>query len=577
LSERPNPSAVARLAPFLVLAATFLAYAAVSSFGFVYDDESQIVHDSFVQQWHFVPAYFTSHVWQWIYPHVGGNYYRPVFLLWLLLNFKVFGLHPAGWHLAVLALHLVATWQVYRLALRLTGSQPAAAIAALLFGLHPVHIEAVAWISGVTEPLAAVFILGSLLSWMRYREARHRTDFAWSLVWFSLGLLTKEQAILVPAFLLAYDRLIARESKSGAGIPIRQSLGLLAPFAAVASLYTLARIHALQGFSQRVTDVGIATNLLTIPSLLVFYTRLLLWPVGLSAFYDTGYVRTFGEALMPLLLCLVMAAAGLFALVRSRSRVAAFAAVLLLLPLAPLMKLDIFFRGEIAHDRYLYLPSIGFVLLLGLGFRWAFERRELRDYALVAVGAVATFFIAATIWQSLNWANNIVLYARGMAIAPNNLVVRNDLANEFMKRGQLDVAIDQYRDVLRRDPTFWLARYNLGYAEYTTGDCAAAVRDLEIAARQNAVDAETFFYLGDCRFRLGDRQDGAALMRHAIELDPRMPNFRASLADDLAATGDLDSMRQALELYRFEATANPAHPTAAARARELESRLANAR
>jgi len=177
LSERPNPSAVARLAPFLVLAATFLAYAAVSSFGFVYDDESQIVHDSFVQQWHFVPAYFTSHVWQWIYPHVGGNYYRPVFLLWLLLNFKVFGLHPAGWHLAVLALHLVATWQVYRLALRLTGSQPAAAIAALLFGLHPVHIEAVAWISGVTEPLAAVFILGSLLSWMRYREARHRTDF----------------------------------------------------------------------------------------------------------------------------------------------------------------------------------------------------------------------------------------------------------------------------------------------------------------------------------------------------------------------------------------------------------------
>ena len=69
----------------------------------MYDDEGQIVHDIFVQHWHFVPAYFVSHVWQYFVPHLPGNYYRPVFLIWLLLNFKLFGLHAAGWHLAVVS------------------------------------------------------------------------------------------------------------------------------------------------------------------------------------------------------------------------------------------------------------------------------------------------------------------------------------------------------------------------------------------------------------------------------------------------------------------------------------------
>lgn len=579
MPERPNPSALVRLAPLLVLAATFLAYAGVSSFGFVYDDEAQIVHDSFVQHWHFVPAYFTSHVWQWIYPHVAGNYYRPVFLLWLLLNFKIFGLHAGGWHLAVLALHLVVTWQVYRLALRLLGKQSAALVAALLFGLHPVHLEAVAWISGVTEPLGAAFMLASLLSWIRYREDCRRRDFAWSLAWFALALLSKETAILVPVLLFAYDALLARDPQTGLRTRVSRSLASLAPFPLVAALYVVARLHALHAFSSRVTAVSLAQNLLTIPSLLAFYARLLVWPFGLSAFYDTRYVSTMGEAWLPLLLCIAAAAGAAYALYRTRSRTAAFALVLLLLPLAPLMKLDIFFRGEIAHDRYLYLPSVGFALLIGLLFRAAEQWLDSSRRRLVLAGAaaVAVLFFAATLWQSLYWANNLVLYARGVAIAPDNLIVRNDLANELMQRGNRDLAMAQYRDVLRRDPSFWLARYNLGYAEYSAGDCDAAVRDLGLAARQNALDAETFFYLGDCRFRLGDRQDGIVLMRRGIELDPRLPNFRARLADDLATTGEERDLREALDFYRAEAAANPAHPTAAARAAELAARLGNGR
>ena len=187
--------------------------------------------------------------------------------------------------------------------------------------------------------------------------------------------------------------------------------------------------------------------------------------------------------------------------------------------------------------------------------------------------AICVLYFYGTLTQSLSWANDLVLYVRGVQIAPNNLIARTDLGTELMARGKTDLALAEYRDVLQRDPQYWLARYNLGYAEYSANDCGSAVRDLEMAAAEVPTDAETMFYLGHCRFQLGDRRTGIAFMRHGIELDPRMANFRAQLADDLVLTDMPDDLRAALQLYRTEAASNPAHPTAARRAAALAARM----
>lgn len=566
---------MARAAPLLVLAVTLLAYAAVSSFQFVYDDEAQIVHDSFVQQWRYLPAYFTTHVWEYIVPYMKGNYYRPIFMIWLLLNFKLFGLHPGAWHLAVVALHLVVTWQVYRLALRMLGNEPAALVSAALFGLHPVHAEAVAWISGATEPLAAMLMLASLLSYMAFRERQRARDYAISLTWFCLALFAKEPAVMVPVLLLGYDVLLPDDTALPMVKRVRSSLARLIPFAVLIAAYLAARFHALHALGYQIAVVSLKTNVLTTPSLLAFYVRLLLLPTRLSTFYDTGYVTTTKAALFPALLCVAAVAFAVATFWRRRSGVAAFALAVLVLPLLPLMKLSVLPRGEIAHDRYLYFPSIGFALLLGLLFRWVYQRGIAweRRIATGAVFGIAALYFVGTMVQSLYWVDNLVLYARGVTIAPNNVLARTELANELLVRGRAEDAIAQYRDVLRRDPQFWLARINLGYAEYLTNDCERASRDLQLASYLNAMDARTFFFLGQCRFRLGDREAGIALMRHGIDLDPRMPHFRVLLADALVETGTEQNLRSALELYRTEARGNPAHPTAARRASELEARL----
>src|SRR5207248_11307425 len=136
------------LVPALILLAVAAAYAYTLTFEFVYDDQAQIVATSYVHSWRFVTRYFQEHIWSHKISG-AGSYYRPVFLLWLLINYTLFGLWPEWWHLTTVGIYLLVTLLFYLVTVRLTRDRFIGATAALLFGLHPLHVESVAWISGV--------------------------------------------------------------------------------------------------------------------------------------------------------------------------------------------------------------------------------------------------------------------------------------------------------------------------------------------------------------------------------------------------------------------------------------------
>ena len=155
-----------------VCALTFLTYLGTLRFQFVHDDRGQIVGNPAVHSWRAVPGYFSAHVWAAIAPaNFIGNDYRPLFLLWLRINDAVFGAHAAGWHFTTVAAHVAATYGVILLAHRVFREWTTALFSGAIFGLHPVHIEAVAWISGVPEPLLAALMIPAYLCWLRFREA----------------------------------------------------------------------------------------------------------------------------------------------------------------------------------------------------------------------------------------------------------------------------------------------------------------------------------------------------------------------------------------------------------------------
>src|SRR4051794_14317097 len=126
-------------APAIIAAAVAVVYAGTLLFGFVYDDNFQIVDNTWLTSARYIPRFFTSHVWA--FAGISGVYWRPLFLLWFFLQRSIFGVAPAGWHAATVLMHGCATLLVYALARRLMADRGAALMAALIFGLHPALLE----------------------------------------------------------------------------------------------------------------------------------------------------------------------------------------------------------------------------------------------------------------------------------------------------------------------------------------------------------------------------------------------------------------------------------------------------
>ncbi len=181
-----------------VLALTALVYVATLRFDFVYDDQNQIVRNALVQSWQFVPGYFKGHQWMTLFPNASANYYRPLNFLWFRLNDAIFGLAPAGWHAMAILLHLAVTYLAYQVARRVTGRPLVAALTALLFGIHPTRHEVVAWVSGTTESLWALFFFAAFLAYLISRVSDRLRWMAVSCGCYAAGLLAKETAIVLP-------------------------------------------------------------------------------------------------------------------------------------------------------------------------------------------------------------------------------------------------------------------------------------------------------------------------------------------------------------------------------------------
>lgn len=564
----------------VVMLVTLAAYLGTLRHGFVYDDPDQIVNNPAVHSWSHLPRYFTSDVW----PHTSadevGNFYRPVFLLWLLLNYTIGGLNPMWWHLTTIVLHLLAVLLVYLLAQRLTKDELVAAGGALLFGLHPVHVEGVAWVSGATEPLLAVFFLTSFLFYLKSRgqvetqNARRVLWFISSLGFYVLAMLEKETAVVLPAIVFFYEYLLppadAPNNERTLYEKFSNALASSAPYLALTVVYLGARFFALKGLGHSITSLPPSTMILTWPYLLLYYVRLLVWPIGLSVFYDTPYVTAFSVryVILPALIIILLGVA--LYLWSRRSRLVAFFSLWMLLPILPLLNLSVFKEGEIAHDRYLYLPSIGFCLIVALAVRQIkIGRRQF--YGEPAVQLLLLLMLAvllgvATAYQSTFWASDQTLSARGVAIAPNNFRAANNLAKEMALQGNYNSAITLFRQALARKPEYWLPNFNLGYVYYRVGKLPEAEHYLKKAIAINPNDAAGYRFLGYTLLEAGRLDEAVTELRRAISLQPKVSNVHYALGTALKQKGDL---KGAMDECKLELALNPNHQ----QARQLKTQV----
>lgn len=541
LDRAVKSAAAERLWIAACLIVTCAMYWPVLRFGFVFDDEGQILANPNVHTWDGLQRAFAEHVWEFDPNRAhGGRYYRPLFVVLLTCCYAAFGPHAFGYHALQLLLHGVAGVLLWRLGVRLGLAPAARCFAAAVFLLHPLQIQAVAWISAISDPLLALFALSALLLVLRGGHAA----LVLALLAFAAALLTLERgvALCVPWLLFVYARTPERR------VLVTHAGRLATVIGGVAWLRSTQIGPSLNAGA----DVVLST-LWTAPSVLYRYLQNLVAPFELSMAYPETFVLTpsFANWVLPLLLVLLLAAGLLWASRGDKRRVLLIACSAALF--APAACVGLLPGALLVQDRYLYLPLAFFALWLG-DQAFPAQPGARRRWVAAALGVWAVALFALHRGNRDYFQDNLSLYARAVELAPYNALFGMNLALEAKTRGLappdcalLERAAGQVAiDPRRGEPV--LVQFNLGNCLREHGQRGEALAAFEAAY---AGSSQQLLAAGVNRaVLLAELGRAAEAMDAARELVQRHPHEPAAfkLFGMLAAErGDMRAAERALQ------------------------------
>jgi tetratricopeptide (TPR) repeat protein len=507
---------------------------------FAFDDKQQVLGNEFIKRLSNLPLLFTSSVWAFsdsLQSASRDPYYRPMFMGLFTVNYSIFGTAAWGWHLVNVLVHVGVTLLVWLVVKEMTDRKGVATIAAALFAVHPAHSESVAWISGVTDPLMALFVLTSFYFYLRFKKTGRKSLMALGLVLFLPAALTKETAFALPLVIACCEIFYFRGAQ-----------GLWKRTASAATIALLFCVPAVVYFVMRYIALGrllappgsrfeSITAVLTGPLVILKYLGLMLVPIGYNLHHYTAPVGSFLKFsfIGPLILVGAMAAA----LVLSKSRDLWFAGswfLIWLLP--PLAGLSLFEPEYFVQERYLYLPSVGVCLALALGIeRLATLRmfklsKEMTATAVTA--AVLILFSFVYIKQNSVWMNTLSLFQHCADSNPGLTEPIILLSTEYYVEGNRQKAEEETRRALELRPDCLDALINLSQFAYNDGKLDSAIEYLENARSALTDGPQHRGYLaricGDLGTLYAERKDfelAESFLRRAVEVMPYPLNWFA--------------------------------------------------
>lgn len=506
--------------------AAILLYSGTLGHGFVYDDIDIAQRNPLARDPGDLGQIFGSHYWAGV--HERGNLYRPLTIWTLALNHAAGGGDPAGYHATNAALHGAVSALVVLLASALGLGSGGSLVAGLLFAFHPIHVEAVAPVVGRSELLAALFVLGGWLAHLasaRMEGSPRRLAVAGAALLFGAGLLSKENAAVLPALVLAGEIMLGR------GRGWRSALPTVAAMAAVGLAVFLVRSQVISElmpddpWTSVFTGVDPFTRILTATGVLGRYLWLILYPVNLSADYSYHQIPLVTSPLEPLFLVSALAHAGLLAaavLLVRRGRLSGLGLLTYLLAIFPVSNLPLSV-GTVMGERLLYLPSAGLCLLapalvveLAGGPLSPFRRR----IAAGAMVAVCGLYGARVLDRNLDWRDQHTLFSVTVKSSPRSAKAWYNLGVAEDDRGNLEAAVDAYRRAVEIKPDMAEAHRNLGLALLAGDRAAAALVHLREAARLDAGIPDVHSDLGVALFRLGRLAEAEEAFRREIARHP---------------------------------------------------------
>ncbi len=549
------------LAPLVVVLVTAVAFLPTLRNGWVSWDDDK----NFLENPHFRGLGFEQLRWMWSTFHLG--HYVPLSWMSLGFDYQLWAMVPAGYHATSLALHALSAALLYHASRRLIvaasktdddGATWAAAVAALLWAVHPLRVESVAWITERRDVLSGVFYFAAMLTYLRSAAvpAVRVRWYAASLIAFVAALLSKGTAVTLPAVVAIVNVYPLRRVGGGAGWwsdSARRVYLELAPFAALSALFSVVTLVALQPVDQLAVGGKVAVSAYS----LWFYFVKTVVPTGLSPLYEMPLSISLGE---PRFLASVISAVLLVIVVwRAARRLPALSAAACAFAVMILPLLGVHQNGpQIAADRYTYLASAALAMLCGAALL-VVPRRYIMLSQLLA--AVVVLILGALTWQQTGvWRDGVSLWSQVLRVEPSSSRGNNNFGNLLMQRGDVDGAFAHYAAAVAANPRYAEAHDNLGVAYTRKDSLAAAVAHYRLALESDPRHASAHVNWGVALSRQGDVEDAIAHYRAALAIDPSLADAHVNWGNTLVRTGRaaeaIAHYREALELRPGD---GPAH------------------
>lgn len=563
ISPLSNPQASWLI--FIVAAVSCLVYFNALFNDFVYDDYQQIVENHGLRDLGNLPRVFVEDVWSFM----GGgqsNYYRPLMHAMYMLNYALFGLRPWGFHLVNILFHagvsvlvLLTSCKLLAMSRLQTSGLLLSFVAALLFATHPIHTEAVTWIACLPELSFTLFYLWSLYAYMgavQDEQIVSRSRYAQSLMLFVLATLCKETALTLPLMLVVYDYSSTWDSYR----PL-QYIKRYVPFLTAAVLYLAMRSLVLSGFAPLKRHSGLSAYeyFINVFPLFARYLEKLILPLDLKVFYVfkpiSSLLTTSGAVTLGVTLSFIVAAI----IAARKNRLVFFNLLIIAVPLLPVLYIPALGDNTFT-ERYLYLPSFGFVFLAALLIGWLIDRKpQVAKGLLAAVLVLAAFYSVATVQRNMVWKNELSLWLDAVKKEPGGATPHSQLGVAYTDLGDVAKALEQFQIALRINPDFPDPYANIGLLYYKMNQVDKAIEYFHKALQLKPASPETHNNIGLAYASLGKLDQAVASFQESLRLKSGQPGVYNNLGDAYEKMGLIDKAigeyRNALRLQANNAEA----------------------
>jgi len=539
------------LSAFLLIALVFVSYARVLNAGFIWDDESHLTQNPCV-----VGPLGLKDIWT-----TTRAVYYPLVLTTFWTLHKFVGLSPSPYHILNVLMHAgsaVLLWRVLR-ELGVRGAW----LGAALWGLHPVMVQSVAWVTELKNTQSCLFYLLSILCFLKVdsegtgNRLRWRR-LGWALLFFVMAIASKPSTVMLPAVLALCIWWRRGQIQS-------RNLMALIPFvliSALASVWTIweQKFHA--GASGPEWAQTWPERLIIAGRTIWFYLGKLIWPHPLIFVYPRWEISLSRlTAYLPLLAGLV----GLVILWLTRGkwkRSVSFAAAYFVISLFPVLGFFsvYFFRYSFVSDHFQYLASMGPLALAGAGITEGIAATGWKSSFRPAVCGLLLLVLGVLTWrQNAIYHDIVALYTGTLAKNPGCWMAHYNLGVALRAKGETDQAVAHYRQAVALRPGYAEAHYNLARILVEKGEFEEAIVHYEKALAVNPADPEAHNNLGSTFFQIGRVDEAIVHYQKALAIQPDYADASCNLANALLSKGDMDG---AIVYYLAGLALSPNHAEA---------------